>query len=451
MYCMKCGRQLNDDAKFCPGCGSLVTTSFHEESSEMNEVKDQPNLNIDDQYNKNEHTEDVFYEKKKHKKGKKTLLVILSIVILAILVSISFFFIKNKIPLSNGMSQEEANEIVEQGKKYYGEGDYAAALEYYLQLPEDSLQYKQSSSIIDEAKKKYVEMVIEEANQYIENKDYSSAMESLEKSTELLPDNSQLEDKYKEISDLADSSEIVSKALSEASSFAALEDYKSAITTIDEALKKLEDSDELTAKREEYADQYKSVLKNSAYEAYKNDGYESAVSILKNGKKVLGDDEELVDLIQQYKDCAPVTYLSMVDRESGYYVEGLEGTFYNNSNEIYDCQKNLRTNVVSYSFDTVSTKIKLNGEFVKATGTFFYFLEYNDKSLKGTLRIWADSDLIYDSSVTANDSTKDFELDLENVIYLTVEMTTGTPSFSYESDGAFAGVSQFNFYKNAMD
>ena len=36
MYCVRCGEQLSDDAKFCPSCGSSTQTNAEQSSVESN-------------------------------------------------------------------------------------------------------------------------------------------------------------------------------------------------------------------------------------------------------------------------------------------------------------------------------------------------------------------------------------------------------------------------------
>lgn len=38
-YCKNCGKELKDDAKFCPKCGSVVPVQEKSENYEKNEAK----------------------------------------------------------------------------------------------------------------------------------------------------------------------------------------------------------------------------------------------------------------------------------------------------------------------------------------------------------------------------------------------------------------------------
>lgn len=145
----------------------------------------------------------------------------------------------------------------------------------------------------------------------------------------------------------------------------------------------------------------------------------------------------------------PYSYYLMVDEDSAYYIDGTTGDYYHWKNSCYDTEKNLRENVIYYPFGEVSTKIILNGEFAKATGTFFYFLEQLENGRSGSLKIYGDGELLYGATIDVNTPPIDLDIDLSGVIYLTVEMKTGSSSdwISSTSGEGYAGISNFNLYK----
>lgn len=149
------------------------------------------------------------------------------------------------------------------------------------------------------------------------------------------------------------------------------------------------------------------------------------------------------------KDLKAYSYSVLIDEDSPYYISGTTGFYYNWKNSCYDTEKVLRENVIYYSGSEISTKICLNGEFTKATGTFFYFLEQLENGRSGFLKIYGDGELLYTATIDASTPPIDLDIDLTGVIYLTVEMCTGSdPSWVSSNSGqGYAGISNFNLYK----
>lgn len=97
-----------------------------------------------------------------------------------------------------------------------------------------------------------------------------------------------------------------------------------------------------------------------------------------------------------------------------------------------------------------TTRLYVNKEFEKISGTLFFRLESNDDIYHTTsIHIFGDGDLLCEKSVSNTDSAEYFEVDISDVIYLEVNLYTGFYSLSGNSL-LFGGISDFNLFKHVM-
>ncbi len=113
MFCRKCGHKLNDDAKFCPKCGTPTRNVSHSEEEKQNESENtetgNQSLLSDDNSNSNEK------KKKKRKKHPFIGIVLCISIIVGILLLTDYFKIVDYSPLFNGNSGKPGLPIIRLG------------------------------------------------------------------------------------------------------------------------------------------------------------------------------------------------------------------------------------------------------------------------------------------------------------------------------------------------
>lgn len=221
---------------------------------------------------------------------------------------------------------------------------------------------------------------------------------------------------------------------------------------VEESSNRYDDAQELLLKAIDYYRVEKiQQASKVAKETDSSTGYQAAIEVLQEALDILADDIEILDLIQQYRNCAPISFYQMADEDSEYYYDGTRAFYYHIDDTWYDTGSNLHNNVVSYPFGEVSTRLKLDGKFKKAAGTLFYFMDEIAREDTATLQFYGDNVLLFETSLTSEDVEKPFSVDLTGVIFLTVTMKTSWQGNYYPWSYQYAGISDFNLYKDVIE
>lgn len=239
--CKYCRTTYEDSLSACPNCGGtkVITAQEKEEDAALyqKEIVNRENAVA-----------------AVASKRKMLISALVGIVVLIIAVIAIASYNANK-PLSNGMTKDEGEAVLEEGIAFYNAKDYESAIECFVQLPSDSKQYNEAQSMLTKCEDEYSTSVVEKANGYAENGEYEMAINFLNNAGDLLPNSAAISTAYDKI--FAEYKGIVcNNAYSEAETFAADGDYPSAITAIDNATKLIGHDDGLAAKRGVYVDTY---------------------------------------------------------------------------------------------------------------------------------------------------------------------------------------------------
>ena len=164
--CPKCGKDISDKAKTCPGCGELIEGTIMSEEPEVNNINDSE-INPDDL--SNDTSNDVTNEGTEkgpiatiQKKKKKGLIIGIVIAFVVIASSIGGIIYYNKVVKPKNM-YKEADSLLEDKK-------YAEAQEKFRELGD----YKDSAE-------KIIECDYASASDALANEDYDSAKKEFEK------------------------------------------------------------------------------------------------------------------------------------------------------------------------------------------------------------------------------------------------------------------------------
>lgn len=106
-YCDNCGKELNDEARFCPKCGRKI-----DNDKEINYLNEEECFEED--YDNENYYEEDYYEDKKSNKG--IIIFIITLIIIVIIGSLGVYFLKTK---SESKKVQKSIEIKEINLKDY--------------------------------------------------------------------------------------------------------------------------------------------------------------------------------------------------------------------------------------------------------------------------------------------------------------------------------------------
>ena len=259
--CKYCRTQYDDNLTVCPNCGgSKIVTE--DEIAEEKAYKE-----LEAEYREKANAAPEIH--KKRLVGSLVALVAVVIVVIAI-----FSAISNK-PLSNGMTKNESEDVLDTGKEYLENGEYEKAMEYFLKLPADSKQYSEAQALLEQSKESYREKIIDTVNNYITNNDYDSAFNLIGQAQEILPSDSELNSAYGDVC-----SAYRSSIKTRVDTHVSKGEYDAAFNLINQAQEKLpDDADLQTTYDNTYSAYQFSVLQQ--VDAYVTEGqYELALEYL---------------------------------------------------------------------------------------------------------------------------------------------------------------------------
>ena len=361
MFCPQCGAGVTIVSRFCSQCGTMLG-----KTTQGGAKPRQGGQNTG---------------RRKGTSGvqlSNLLRVVAAGLVVVIAVVGIFIYMENK-PLSNGMTKEEGEAVLEEGKYLYNAGDYESALECFVQLPADSKQYEEALSMIAKCESKCRDMAIAEAEAFVSNADYPSAI----------------------------------KVLNQAS----------ALIGQDGALAEL---------RQMYIKQYKNMMIAKADDALEKVGYQNAIAVMNEGLKVLDGDSDFQNKLEEYKSYAPV-FLSPKD---AYAVNKYMNTKVSNENLLTDNYGTTYTpeRVISnrsytgYS-DAGCIEYHLNAQYRTLTGILY--VPDVSKSIQNPhklpyVQIWGDGVLLFEiKSFMYKDKPMELCVDVSNVEFVEIRMYGG--------------------------
>ena len=436
--CKYCRSMYEDSLSACPNCGGNKVVTAEEKAEETK-------LHQKEVENRERAITAPEIQKKK-------LLGIVAGVVAVIIFIIAISSYNSNKPLSNGMSKDEGEAVLAKGISYYESGDYESAIECFVQLPTDSEQYEEAQKMLSKSKDSYVSAVVEKANGYVSESQYEVALELLKNAQVLLPENAELQKAYNDINTTYKAL-IRNNAIKEADEYAKKNDYENAIKTVNSALDKIGQDEELFAKLEVYIGGYKEELFKTAKESYNEKGYEAAINVLQEGKTILGEDEELIDLIRQYNECVPISIETLdciytpktdMDVAKWKHLNEMMGEDYvNYSNLTFVDMKGTYGGANEW---TISYKVQQEYKLISGT----LVLNGETKAGKRKLLIYGDGKLLYSGMVDDSKRSQKFSVNIEGVEYLDIKIDNAhTKGFNGIPVVAFA-ISDFYIFKNVM-
>lgn len=401
--CKYCRSMYDDNLTICPNCGGNKIITAEERAEETALLRKE-----------SENREQAAAAPAKQRK------TILGIITAAAVVAIALICITsynaNK-PLSNGMTQEQGNQLLASGISHYESGNYKEAIRCFAQLPLDSKQYKEAQSILLKSSDAYCEEIAETAEKYVQNGEYEIALELLENAQALLPNATELQELHN-TTYAAYRTFISTTAIEGAEEYIANGDYESAINVLRDAISKIEEDVELATLLSQYEEKYCDYIIQQANAALELEGYQSAISIIKQAQDILPNNDSLKSAIVFYESYAPVylANLEYFDQEYDWY-KVLESDMDNLGNEYHN----------SIACRYLDNTYILNGDYSRLCGTLYQRYEYRDRDHNGHMEVYADGVLIFSEKMSAGIYPINFELDVVNVNELRIIVAHSQP------------------------
>jgi len=192
-----------------------------------------------------------------------------------------------------------------QAEKHYENEDYASAMIEYGKVTEDDINYANAVTKLSSSKENYIKSVIEQADTYIAEENYTDAIKTVNEALVILPEEKKFLSKLEE----AQNKNVVkqkAEILEEAQGYADKGDYVAALTTIQNALAVYPDDKQLKEKLDEYkeakADAEKAEALEKAQDYADDEDYDTAISVMEDIIKTYPGDEALEEKLDEYRE-----------------------------------------------------------------------------------------------------------------------------------------------------
>lgn len=485
--CKYCGSTYADSLSACPNCGgSKIVTAEEKVAEEKLYVKEVQNQ---------ERSVTVPAETEKKRIPKFVIALGVVSVIIAIIIAISAGGGAGTSGSGNnpGNQTPQVDAAFDAGQKYYNTGNYEAAIRELSDVSVDSKHYEDAQTMLADAVEKYRTATLDRASTYTNNGEYETALSLLVEAQSVLPNDSTLKtaydsaytayvdsviakaDSYTQAADYetaigilntaknkypqdtrletsyvttcsAYKSLVCQTAINEADACAADGDYVNAIQILNAAVNKVGPDEAVTAKIRTYAELYKKDLLAAAKSAYHSDGYQAAITLLKNGQAILGTDQEITAQIEKYNNCKPISVAELncvYTNAGGFSSWSVEESM---MGEEYTDYSNLLYHSAGY------IDYELLGNYKMISGSLIYNGSVTKVERTPVIKFYSDGTLLGTYQVTRNDRRVDFCLDISGVQYLRIEveyMIAATYFGSFVDENfTMAGINDFYIYKD---
>ena len=239
-----------------------------------------------------------------------------------------------------------------------------------------------------------------EAEQLANGGDYVAAMAVIKEAQKQAPDDADYASAYEKYN-AENNKQIKQDAIEEADGYAKNNDYLSAMTTIDAALKQVGEDETLQTLSDTYSDAYVADVLAQVEAHIQNAQYDAAKELLNNATTAVPDSEDLQekkDEVEQYKSISvrsltPVNASGTWNETNVKLQNALGENFSNALNFFIPCQN-------SYG------EYYINGQYTMVTGNLTSYYQMEEGRIC-SFQIWADNTIIYNSPVIAQ-KTKQF-------------------------------------------
>lgn len=308
--------------------------------------------------------------------------------------------------------------------EYEAAGNYQAIISLINENVTDIYADAEVKAVYENAVKCYKDVVLADAETHVASGDYIGARSVLSVAENFIGQDVELSEKLKEINE----KEVLEVVLA----YEAEESYGDAITYLNEKSTIVSGSADLQAKQSIYIEKYRSNAIVEASNAYKEMGYEAALSVLSSAMEILPDDAALTNEKAKYQAATPIRLIDLDctkqcsaikvgTNSSGFYTD-VCGNTYEADGVIFI----YRAGSSPQNKDTDITYF-LNAEYDVLTGMLYrpyITLSCKDQwDSDGVLKVYGDGVLLYTGKIAQNTyDTISLNIDVSGVRELTLDL-----------------------------
>ena len=204
--------------------------------------------------------------------------------------------LKSRIPeyrtYFNSLNQSRADMTT--AEKFFTEGNYPEALEYFRKVIKDDPDYSKAAQRITDTVNAYRTKVLEEAAKYAEGGAYASAVTVIDAALEVLPEDVELTSQ-KAIYEKNNLDAIKADALSQAETAASGKDYQTALSILDKYTGEYGTDVEVSVKRNEYLESFVDAVLAQVDTLQNDKDFAGAIKAIDEGLKVATNHSRLTN------------------------------------------------------------------------------------------------------------------------------------------------------------
>lgn len=298
---------------------------------------------------------------------------------------------------------------------------YDSAITYYEKVSVDDVNYDDAQNKIEESKKRFIELTIDEAEIYVKDEKYLKAINVYKKAMKIYDDGtlsgkvSEVESKYRNLLE------------NKAEEYVKNKKWSDAVVIYDELENYFKD-DSYKVKETDIKNECINEAISKAETDIKNGDYDTAKKEINEAIKVVGNDTELTGELDRITSFEPVLITDLEE----FYIDGdvhkWAGIDKDNTGTSYPSGLLINESGGSMFSDPKSSSVEylLDGKYDRMTGKVVLHYDCKDSAnpsvAAGKVKIYGDDELLYSSDVIASGVLpQDFDLDITGVNELKIE------------------------------
>lgn len=303
---------------------------------------------------------------------------------------------------------------------YEGDQKYTEVISYVKRKVPDLDIDTEIRERYDQAVEEYKASVLQKADDLENAGDYSGAVRELETALQLIGSDAKLEERVYQVGK-TEILETVAKCEES-------QEYDVAIQFISDRIDDYENDSEVVLAYNRCKDAFRDTTVQAAKNAYANEGFQAALSIVNNALMTLEDDAELQTLAEYYRNLAPV---KLSDLES-YRTDGGEFLYREAETDCFGTEH----------FDNLtregSETYRISGKYATLKGVLFSSASKSQEMRVG-LKCWGDGVLLCEYNTTNFNGPMPFSVDISGVKDLKIELNAEYTGLFSEYEVAISG------------
>lgn len=309
----------------------------------------------------------------------------------------------------------ESKEAYQEGIEALENGDYEVAMTSFAQVsPADEKNYEAAQDRYAEAEEAYLGTITDAVREKLNAADYDGAANLIRAAERTVGMQSQFESLKKEIATTR--FEMQMRAHADSGNFASMEALYDQALSDDYCVI----SADMTQLYSEAQQAFREDIIDRSINAYKNNGYESAIAVISEGLAAMPNDNDLQRYYELFFSCSPRTILDLNIIDTCGSVDRFDSRA--------DVFGNIYSNCCLYDYDywvfqsnPTYQELLLGGSYSTFSGSVFVDSETNRDSVI-SLKIYADGVPVFDSgAMNRQTDAKSFSIDVSNVRIIKIE------------------------------